>query len=79
MRKEKRPPTQWAVKQAVTVGWMRQFQYLTGLFDRITNVAGDVVECGLGEGNTFAMLAFLAGKERPFEQRTLWGFDSFEG
>lgn len=58
---------------------MRQFRYFTRLCDRIQNVAGDVVECGLGEGNTFAMLAYLVGAEDRHPVRTLWGFDSFEG
>jgi hypothetical protein len=40
---------------------------------------GDMVECGLGEGNTFAMLAYFIGSEGRQQPRTLWGFDSFEG
>lgn len=43
----------------------------------IQDISGDVVECGLGEGNTFAMLAYLTGGGQ--RRRTLWGFDSFEG
>lgn len=71
--------TQWSTGNSVPVGWMRQFRYMSGLFDRITRVEGAVVECGLGEGHTFAMLAFLLGEERGVQSRTLWGFDSFEG
>jgi hypothetical protein len=58
---------------------MRQFRYMAGLFDRIKEIPGDVVECGLGEGHTFAMLAYLVGSERTQPARILWGFDSFEG
>src|SRR6266487_648209 len=72
-------PTSWATTQPVPVGWMRQFRYFTRLYDRIHGLAGDVVECGLGEGNTFAMLAYLIGTEERQQPRTLWGFDSFEG
>lgn len=86
-------PTQWQVQWVVSVGWMRQFRYLTGMYERILYIPGDVVECGLGEGNTFSMLAYLAGSEEyPYppamaitasrlagSERKLWGFDSFEG
>lgn len=70
-------PTQWATVNPVPVGWMRQFRYMAELYDKIRDIPGDVVECGLGEGNTFAMLAYLAGSENA--GRKLWGFDSFEG
>lgn len=73
-------PTSWATASPVPVGWMRQFQYFAGLYERIRVLDGDVVECGLGEGNTFAMLAYLIGSEKQqTPQRILWGFDSFEG
>jgi len=48
------------------------------MFARVVKLNGDVVECGLGMGGTFNMLAYLVGTEkRP--SRTLWGYDSFEG
>lgn len=87
-------PTSWAVAKPVPVEWMRQlreipadlpdgwanqFLYTARLYDRIRHFDGDVVECGLGEGNTFAMLAFFIGSENRQPPRTLWGFDSFEG
>lgn len=74
-------PTQWAIAHPVPVGWMRQFRYFAWLYSKIREVPGDVVECGLGEGNTFAMLAYLVGSENEGGQsrRTLLGFDSFEG
>jgi hypothetical protein len=72
-------PTQWRTGEPVSVGWMRQFRYFSDLFAKVSNVSGDVVECGLGEGNTFAMLAYLVGSENRTTPRTLWGFDSFEG
>jgi hypothetical protein len=49
------------------------------MFEMIRSISGDVVECGLGEGNTFAMLAYLIGSEGLEPPRTLWGYDSFEG
>lgn len=77
-------PTQWQVQGVVPVGWMRQFRYLTRMYELIRSIPGDIVECGLGEGNTFSMLAYLAGSEAEcealgFPARKLWGFDSFEG
>lgn len=75
-------PTQWQVQGVVPVGWMRQFRYMTLMYERIQGVSGDVVECGLGEGNTFSMLAYLVGQETEWgmsPQRTLFGFDSFQG
>lgn len=68
-------PPQWETPHPVKVGWMRQFRYFARLFDRIATVAGDVVECGVGMGTTFVMLAYLAGSDR----RRLRGFDSFAG
>ncbi|KKW12523.1 MAG: hypothetical protein UY50_C0006G0038 [Parcubacteria group bacterium GW2011_GWA2_49_9] len=72
-------PTQWHTVPAVPVAWMRQFRYFCFLFDKIHLLSGDIVECGLGEGSTFSMLAYLAGSEEGFCSRHVWGFDSFEG
>lgn len=77
------PPTQWKTSEPVPVGWMKQFYYFSELYDKISQIPGQIVECGVGEGNTLAMLAFLAGNEMdnriaPCERR-IWGFDSFEG
>lgn len=84
--------TSWAVAKPVSVqwmhqlreipielplGWVNQFLYMSMLYYMIKPLDGDVVECGLGEGNTFAMLAFFIGSEG--KERTLHGFDSFEG
>ncbi len=92
MNVSKRTPTSWAVAKAVSVElmkqlreasinispkWINQFLYMSMLYDKIKELEGDVVECGLGEGNTFAMLAYLVGTEEA--KRRLYGFDSFEG
>lgn len=71
-------PTAWATDFSVPVGWMRQFKYFAELFGKIHGLPGDVVECGLGKGSTFSMLAYLIGAESD-RTRKLWGFDSFEG
>lgn len=50
------------------------------MYEKILYLPGDIVECGLGEGNTFSMLAYLAGSEVGLRvARSLWGFDSFQG
>ena len=87
-------PTAWQVAKPVPVswmdqlrelpadlshGWINQFLYMARLYDQIRNIPGDVVECGLGEGNTFAMMAYFIGREGRQPPRALWGFDSFEG
>jgi hypothetical protein len=49
--------------------------YLEKLCKRTAHLSGDIVECGLGQGYSFARLAGVGhatGKK-------LWGFDSFEG
>ena len=77
METKRQIPTQWATSYSVPVGWMRQFRYMTHLFNSIRDIRGSVVECGVGEGNTLAMLAYLAGSEGG--NRSVWGFDSFQG
>ncbi len=72
-------PTQWVTANPVPVGWMRQFRYFLEIYRKIKDVPGHVVECGLGEGNTFAMLAYLIGSEGHLPLRELHGFDSFRG
>lgn len=58
--------------------WMREFRYLASRYDKVAGVEGDVVECGVGKGRTFLILAHLASEEGKFP-RALWGFDSFHG
>jgi O-methyltransferase len=70
-------PTPFPPSWTRPAGWMQQFLYFMRIFDRnrICDVPGDIVECGVGEGTTFAMLAYLAGRHK----RCLRGFDSFAG
>ncbi len=66
------PTTQWATAHAVPVRWMQQFRYFSFLYDKIRHLPGDVVECGVGEGNTIVMLAYLMGSESRQPPRSLW-------
>ena len=59
------------------INWMQKLLYFDKMFDIISSVNGDIVECGIGRGGTFLILAFLTNKEK--KERKLWGFDSFEG
>jgi hypothetical protein len=54
-----------------------RFLYFARFFDLIRNLEGDVVECGVGRGDSFVMLSILAKREGA--GRRVWGFDSFEG
>lgn len=51
--------------------------YLKRMIDAIRNIDGDVVECGVGHGKSFFMMACILKEE--MQSRKLWGFDSFEG
>lgn len=61
------------------VRWLRQFHYLSNMYDRVRDCDGDIVECGVGMGRTFLMFAYLLSADKEHAQRKLWGFDSFEG
>lgn len=49
--------------------------YLEKLCQRTSQLPGDIVECGLGQGHSFARLARVGYAAH----KTIWGFDSFEG
>lgn len=61
----------------ITVYWVNQMLYLQRLFNKINNVPGDIVECGVGSGLSLTILAFLLSESSV--DRHIWGFDSFEG
>src|SRR4051812_37509057 len=42
------------------------------------NIPGDIVECGTARGGSIALMG-LTLKQLGAEERTLWGFDTFEG
>ncbi len=51
--------------------------YFKEIYDLITNLEGDIVECGVGRGHSFFKLCCLAHYEN--KGRKIYGFDSFEG
>ncbi len=54
----------------------RRLLYFRRMFERIADVEGEVVECGVLYGESLMLLAFVANDEG--RRRKLWGFDSFE-
>lgn len=62
------------ILSATTAG---RFLYYRRLFAIAADCEGDVVECGVGKGQTLLMWAALAYDEA--KHRQVWGFDSFEG
>lgn len=61
----------------VDYSWLVHFLYLEEVYGLIKDVVGDVVECGVGYGNSFFKLCCLAYIED--KGRKIYGFDSFEG
>jgi hypothetical protein len=61
----------------INAEWVRRFRYFDRLFERVGNVPGAIVECGVAGGQSLAMLASLL-RERD-DSRTIWGFDSWAG
>ena len=54
-----------------------RFLCFEGLLNKVSDIDGDIVECGVGKARDFLMLACLM--KQKGENRVLWGFDSFEG
>jgi Macrocin-O-methyltransferase (TylF) len=57
--------------------WVMHLLYFKELYDLIANVDGDIVECGIGYGESLYKLCCLAYFEN--KGRRIYGFDSFEG
>ena len=50
------------------------------LYKMVLDISGDVVECGVWQGNSFLQLAHLSVILEPYEiNRHFVGFDAFEG
>ena len=53
------------------------FLYNLKLYNKIKNLNGSIVECGVGSGNTLVNWCLLVYNDNM--NRTVWGFDSFQG
>ena len=51
--------------------------YFADMLDRVRNIDGDIVECGVSIGHGLLVLMLLDSLEG--RKRHFWGFDSFEG
>ena len=52
----------------------------TKLYNKIINVSGAVIECGVANGNSIMLYAYLSELLEPFARnRKIIGFDTFEG
>lgn len=61
----------------ITKGTTGRLLYFARLVNSLSNVQGDIVECGVSSGTSFALLCILV--EYSGTRRHIWGFDSFEG
>ncbi len=61
----------------INYNWLVHFLYLKELYDQISDIEGDIVECGVGYGHSFFKLCCLSHLEN--KDRKIYGFDSFEG
>jgi hypothetical protein len=57
--------------------WLARFVYFGSLVQRISEVHGDVVECGVADGSSLAALTSLITIHH--QERQVWGFDSWAG
>jgi hypothetical protein len=51
--------------------WFRKVGHFVRVLDRVRGVEGDIVECGVGGGKSFAIIASLVRSSG--EQRKIWG------
>lgn len=70
-------PTTRVGNNMLNYGSGLRFLYQKRLMDIVSTLKGDIVECGVGVGNTLLMWSILCFDEQ--KNRHIWGFDSFEG
>ena len=71
-------------RYTTSIHQLRQYKHLTywnNLFNHllINNVKGDIVECGVGNGETLSYILFNLTYNQKFSDKNYIGFDSFEG
>jgi Macrocin-O-methyltransferase (TylF) len=55
--------------------WFKKLAHFSRVLDRVRDVEGDVVECGVAAGKSFAIIASLV--RASGRKRCVWGFDSW--
>lgn len=61
------------IEDKITMIWKEMFEMSLRHFDKINNVEGDIVECGVWRGGYSIFLSHL------FSDKNVWVCDSFEG
>jgi macrocin-O-methyltransferase TylF-like protien len=61
-------------REGIGTEWVERLLYFERLLQRVEHVPGDIVECGVAQGESLGMLSALNR-----QQRSIWGFDSWEG
>lgn len=61
----------WVVKKLLK---SKKYKYFKFLLDKIHNIEGTIVECGLGKATSISIISYLNQGRRD-----IWGFDSFMG
>lgn len=56
---------------------IRNLFYYEKVYQRVANLNGSIVECGVGKGRSFLFFSYFAHQEG--KGKHVWGFDSFEG
>ena len=55
--------------------WYAKLMHFARVLERVQGIEGDVVECGVGAGKSYALIAGLVRSSG--KQRCVWGFDSW--
>ena len=61
----------------ITAQTTRRLVYFRDLLTQVKDLDGDIVECGVGNGNTLFALSVLSSLLD--KERHIYGFDSFQG
>ena len=80
---ESKPVEKWEQLHAISIAPLlgfvptTKFMYFHRLMNSVKDIEGDIVECGVGWGESLLHMSVIASVEQP--TRRLWGIDSFEG
>lgn len=61
----------------ITFAHAKKYGYINRLLNGVAEIRGDVVECGIGGGESLLFLCSVCADQYQF--RRVWGFDSFKG
>lgn len=58
---------------------LKRILFVYDLLNKINNVEGKIIECGVGWGRSIAIFSMLIESDPKLKKREIIGFDSFEG